>query len=66
MNVWSHWGLIGHKTSEYLQCCLYLPLERPVVVVCSLMLLQGLLAIEKFLAVVDGAFEKHFICLIYF
>ena len=29
----------------------------------ALVLLEGLLAIEELLAILDGAFEEHFICL---
>lgn len=32
----------------------------------SLVLLQRFLAIKEFLAILYGAFEKHFICLIYY
>ena len=43
------------------ELCLYLPLERSVGRMSSLMLFQSFFAIEKLLAIFDVALEKHLV-----
>ena len=41
--------------------CRHVPLKGSIIIVCSLMLFESFLAIEKLFALFDGALEKHFI-----